>query len=179
MLFDQAAMHSWTDRTRAASREYWSVRVPVLISDPFLKSPPARQRRQFWTCDIGYTGAAYCLENHLREAGLDPAVWSFERTVANRSSLRPDKVHLPARQVRLWIPCDTSDKQTRYLMFDPHPGVVFGAPRKVLDPEFDRPLIGMKLLANSGLKIELDFVAKTFSIWLMDEHSPNLITVPK
>ena len=43
------------------------------------------------------------------------------------------------------------------LMFDPHPGVVFGAPRKVLDPEFDRPLIGMKLLANSGLNSTVMF----------------------
>ena len=38
------------------------------------------------------------------------------------------------------------------------------------DPEFHRPLVGMRALLRARLRVELDFVGKTLSLWTPD-HS--------
>jgi hypothetical protein len=40
------------------------------------------------------------------------------------------------------------------------------------DPEFQRPLIGIRALRSAGLRAEIDFRQDTISIWTPDAAAP-------
>lgn len=37
------------------------------------------------------------------------------------------------------------------------------------DPQFQRPLIGIRALRSAGLKVEIDFFHDTVSVWIPDK----------
>jgi hypothetical protein len=167
LLVENLGFHVWQDNTRIPPRRYWSVKVPVIIAAPGLSAPPASGRVQLWTLDIGYSGNAFCYEQHLVGAGLRREKWQLTGTVTHRSVLSQEKRQGVLCQVDFWLLCssDRNAKRPRFYRLEVAPGIGVNCERRTLGPEYDRPLIGMGLLMKARLKIDLDFEARSVSIW--------------
>jgi len=82
-------LHTWTDRTRTPPLTYWSIPLPVFVTDPGLNAPPAGAPLQDWLLDTGNTGEAFAWRHHLLQAGLDPDVRRLPGHIRIASALHP------------------------------------------------------------------------------------------
>ncbi|HZW33320.1 MAG TPA: hypothetical protein VFF52_21560 [Isosphaeraceae bacterium] len=74
------------------------------------------------------------------------------------------KTQAPVRLANLWL-LSTIAHQAPFLLRLVG-GIVFNDKRVVTpDPELHRALIGMRPLIRAGLKLEVDFASRTFSLW--------------
>jgi len=46
------------------------------------------------------------------------------------------------------------------------PGILYHNVTSLPDPQFNRPLIGLKALREAGLRVEIDFAADVVSVWM-------------
>lgn len=99
----------------------------------------------------------------VEDAGLDPDTGRVASAWL-RGSASVGGVRAPVPGADLWLVSNLSHQSPFYLRL--RGGVTFRDQRVAApDPEFHRPLLGMRPLIRAGLKLEVDFAARTFSLW--------------
>ena len=164
LFIHRVPFHVWTDHSRTPSIDYWSIRLPVIPAEPGLLAPPPAVQPQEWVLDTGNTGEALAWRQHLITAGLDPGV-GRAGTVGITSTLGSKKQFVPIRQADLWLVSNIPALASSPFRLEPFPGIPFRDVAQHPDPQFQRPLIGMRVLRRAGLLVELDFAGDTVSIW--------------
>src|SRR5436305_461339 len=101
LFIDRLPFHQWTDPTRTPPLTYWTVVLPVMVTEPTLLAPPPVAGVQEWALDTGNRGEALAWRYHLVQAGLDPGQRRMPqgmtiRTVAGR-------LNVPVRDTDLWL----------------------------------------------------------------------------
>ena len=164
LFIDHLPFHFWTDNTRTPPVQFWSIRLPVIVSESGLLAPPPNAQPQEWVLDTGNTGDAFAWRQHLIVAGLDPGIGrAGSRGVA--SSMGGPKQILPIRSADLWLVSNLAALAATPYKIELNPGIPFRDVPTVPDPQLERPLIGMRALRRARLRIELDFTSDAVSIW--------------
>jgi hypothetical protein len=163
LLIDRLPFHQWVDRTRQPPREHWSIRLPVLISAPGLDAPPAGATIQEWVFDIGFTAQAFAWRWHLENAGIDLELWDVPSNSSVRSSIDNRKEPVRICQVDVWLPEFPTRNDGRIERLDLE--VMYRDISNRPDPQLNRPLLGLRSFMSVGVKAEIDFLAKTTSMW--------------
>ena len=170
LFIDRLPFHQWTDATRTPPLTYWTVVLPVILTEPTLQAPPPVTGVQEWALDTGNRGEAFAWRHHLVQGGLDPDQGRMPqpmtiRTVAGRLSV-------PVRDADLWLVSNIPALQPTPYRISLHRGLPFFDVPTPPDPQFQRPLIGIRALRSAGLRVEIDFAADTVSVWTPDVPSP-------
>jgi hypothetical protein len=167
LFIDRLPLHRWTDHTRTPPRSYWSVALPVLVTEAGLAGPPTGAPLQQWFFDSGHFGEAFAWRYHLLSAGLDPDL--------NRSPVRVrvttsvgGRALVPIRQADLWLVSNLPAYRHTPCRLPLERGIPFQNIATLPDPQFNRPLIGTGALRRARLRIEIDFGADTVSVWTPD-----------
>ncbi len=170
LFIDRLPFHRWTDPTRSPPLTYWTVVLPVMVAEPSLPGPPPVAQVQEWVLDTGNRGEAFAWRHHLMLAGLDPDQGRLPQAMTIRTVT--GKVTVPVRDADLWLvsnlPVSPPDPYRIVL----HRGLPFMDVPTVPDPQFQRPLIGIRALRTAGLKVEIDFANDTVSVWTPDPGGP-------
>ncbi len=170
LFIDQLPFHCWTDPTRSPSLSYWTVVLPVLVTEPSLTGPPPVTGVQDWVLDTGNRGEAFAWRHHLLQAGLDPNQGRLPQPMTIRTVT--GKVTVPVRDVDLWLVSNLPLSPPDPYRIVIHRGLPFLDVQIRPDPQWQRPLIGIRALRTAGLKVEIDFAHDTVSVWTPDPTSP-------
>lgn len=165
LFLDRLPFHRWTDQTRTPPRDHWSVVLPVLLGASGELGPPVRGTPQEWALDTGNRGEALAWRHHLLAAGLDPGAERTEDQVLITTALA-QRERLPVRTATLWLLSNLPEFQGQPWPLFLNPGIAFRDVPGLPDPEFHRPLIGLRALRRAGLKAEIDFGRDTVSVWV-------------
>ncbi|HEY7428447.1 MAG TPA: hypothetical protein VH682_29715 [Gemmataceae bacterium] len=87
------------------------------------------------------------------------------RTVAGRLSV-------PVRDADLWLVSNIPTLSPMPYRLSLHRGLPFHDVPTLPDPQFQRPLIGIRALKSAGLRVEIDFAKGTVSVWTPDPAAP-------
>lgn len=163
LFLDRLPLYSWIQEQGGLTYRHWSVSLPILVTPRHGDVASAlRSRVQRWVFDPAYTGEAYAWRSHLEEAGLDPTVG--QRGIARSRSAFGNEERLPIRSASLWLVSNLPGLHDQPFLLPLLSGIVFrDAPAP--DPEFHRPLLGVRLLLRAGLKVQTDFARATVSVW--------------
>jgi hypothetical protein len=101
LLIDRLPFQYWTDSSRSPPLAYWTVVVPIMITEPSLASPPSVAHLQEWVLDTGNRGEAFAWRHHLMQAGLDLDAGRLPQAMTIRTVT--GKVVVPVRDVDLWL----------------------------------------------------------------------------
>jgi hypothetical protein len=170
LFIDRLPFDQWTDRTRTPALRYWTVVLPVILTEPTVLNPPPTAGVQEWVVDTGNRGEAFAWRHHLTQAGLDadrgrmPQAMTI-RTVAGR-------LNVPVRDADLWLVSNLAILQPTPYRITLHRGLPFHDVPTLPDPQFQRPLIGIRALRSAKLRVEIDFDADTISVWTPDVPTP-------
>jgi hypothetical protein len=167
LFIDRLPLHSWTDQTRTPPLTSWSVRLPGLVTEPGLSVPPAGIPLQEWVFDPGNTGDAFAWRHHLLQAGLDPDTGRGPHHVRMRVA-GGIPLQLPLRQADFWLVSNIPSLQANPFPLRLGQGIPFVDLPTRPDPQFDRPLLGIRALRRARLRVELDFDGDTVSVWTPD-----------
>ena len=74
---------------------------------------------------------------------------------------------VPLRDVDLWLVSNLLSSPDPYRVVL-HRGLPFQDVHAIPDPHFQRPLIGIRALRAAALRVELDFLQDTVSVWTPD-----------
>ena len=143
---------------------YWDVLLPVLLTEPGLPAPPANVPRLEWLLDTGNRGEAFAWRWHLLDGGLDPDVQRLPVNVRVTSVLGHQQV-VPLRAADLWLLSNLPAFHGQPYRMSFSRGLAFKDVPTLPDPKRNRPLIGVRLLRQAKLKVELDFTNDTVSVW--------------
>jgi hypothetical protein len=154
----------WIDQTSTPPNTHWSVVLPVIVSDPGLAAPPSNAPIQQWVLDTGNRSAAFAWRQHLIDAGLDPDVLRHP-TDMNVTTSVGGKTTVPVRLADLWLVSNLATSTGATYHMAVVPGILFRNVSALPDPQFHRPLIGLKALRDAGLRVEIDFAADVVSVW--------------
>jgi hypothetical protein len=170
LFIDRLPFNRWTDPTRSPALTYWTVVLPVIVTEPTLLTPPPVTLVQDWVLDTGNRGEAFSWRHYLIQAGLDPDQGRMPqfmtiRTVAGR-------LIVPVRDADLWLVSNLPTLQMNPYRITLHRGLPFHDVATLPDPQFQRPLIGIRALRAAKLRVEIDFVKDTVSVWTPDPPSP-------
>jgi hypothetical protein len=170
LFIDRLPFHRWTDFTRTPPSSSWSIVLPVVLAEPMLLSPPPGAPVIDWVVDTGNRGEAFAWRHHLIQAGLDPDQGRMPlpmmiRTVAGRLTV-------PVRDTDLWLVSNLQAVRPAYFRMVLRRGLPFLDVPTRPDPEFQRPLIGVRALRAAGLRLEIDFASDTISVWTPDPPIP-------
>jgi hypothetical protein len=171
LFLDRFPFHCWTDHTRIPPQEHWSVVLPVVLTEPGLATPLPAAPTQLRVFDTGTRGEAFAWRQHLVSAGLDPDTDRYPQSVTITSAVG-GKEALPIRPALLWLVSNLPAFQGTPWRLELLPGLPFRDAPNYPDPEFHRPLLGLRPLLRTGLKVELDFARKTVCLWTPD--SPDV-----
>jgi hypothetical protein len=171
LFIDRLPFVSWTDQTRTPPRTHWSVVLPVLVSEPGLPGPPPNAPLLYWALDTGHRGAALAWRRHLLDAGLDPDVQRVRGGV-NITTALGGRTPVPVRLADLWLVSNVPALAGAVWRLELDPGVAFNDVMALPDPNFNRPLIGLRTLRTAQLRVEIDFNASTVSVWTPDPQAP-------
>ncbi len=166
LLIDRLPFHSWTDASRSPSLTYWTVVVPIMVTEPTLAGPPAAGRMQNWVLDTGNRGEAFAWRHHLVLAGLDPDAGRLPQPMTIRTVA--GKIVVPVRDVDLWLVSNLAAGAPPPHRIVLHRGLPFHDSPTIPDPHFQQPLIGVRALRSAGLRVEIDFARDTLSVWTPD-----------
>ncbi len=170
LFIDRLPFHCWIDSTRTPPLSQWTIVLPVVLTEPTLLNPPSVTTATDWVLDTGIRGEAFAWRHHLVQAGLDADQGRLPlpltvRTVAGRLTV-------PVRDADLWLVSNVPAlRPTPYRMIL-HRGLPFRDVPSLPDPEFQRPLIGIRALRAAGLKLEIDFANDTISVWTPGRYVP-------
>jgi hypothetical protein len=167
LFLDRLPFRRWTDNTRTPPREHWSVVLPVLLTEPGLTAPPTNASLHEWVFDTGTRGEAFAWRQHILAAGLNPDADRLPSPV-RVTSAAGGKETLPVCAADLWLISNLSAPPAPWHM-ELLPGPPFRDVPALPDPEFHRPLVGMRALLRARLRVELDFDGKTLSLWTPDD----------
>jgi hypothetical protein len=135
----------------------------VLLTDTGLPSPPLLSVQE-WVFDTGHTGDGFCWRYHLEVAGIDPDVQRAASMMRLRVS-GGQPIWVPVREMDLWLVSNIPSLQGNPFRLSLNRGIPFIDLPNRPDPQYDRPLIGMRALRRAGLRVELDFANDTVSVW--------------
>jgi hypothetical protein len=170
LFIDRLPFHVWIDPTRNPPLTNWTVILPIMLAEPILTNPPSVTLVQDWALDTGNRGEAFAWRHHLVLAGLDPDQGRLPqpmtiRTVAGR-------VSVPVRDVDLWLVSNLTTSPPPPYRIVLHRGLPFQDAVIVPDPQFQRPLVGIRALRAARLRVEIDFANDTVSVWTPDPSNP-------
>jgi hypothetical protein len=167
LFIDRLPLHCWTDNTQTPPRTYWSVAVPVLVTEVGLAVPPSGMRVQQWFIDTGSFGEAFAWRSHLLSAGLDPDQNQWTSSIVVTSSVG-GRLQVQVRQADLWLVSNVPAYQNTPYRIGLERGIPFRNVPTLPDPQFNRPLIGMRALRRARLRVEIDLANDTVSVWTPD-----------
>src|SRR3954451_12775079 len=101
LFIDRLPFHQWTDPTRTPALTYWTVVLPVILTDPTLPTPPPVTGVQEWVVDTGNRGEAFAWRHHLAQAGLDPDRRRLPQPLTIRTV--SGRLNVPVRDTDLWL----------------------------------------------------------------------------
>src|SRR5262245_12625859 len=141
-----------------------------MIAEPTLTAPPPVALVQEWALDTANRGEAFAWRHHLVQAGLNPDQGRLPqpmtiRTVAGR-------VNVPVRDADLWLVSNLTVSPPPPYRIVLHRGLPFQDVPTVPDPNFQRPLVGIRALRAARLRVEIDFAQDTVSVWVPDPGGP-------
>ena len=166
LFIDQFPFHCWTDATRTPPLSHWTIVLPIVLTEPMLLNPPSVTTATDWALDTGNRGEALAWRYHLIQSGLDPDQdrLPFPRSIRTVAG----QLTVPVRDADLWLVSNVPALQATPYRMVLHRGLPFRDVPSRPDPEFQRPLIGMRALRSAGLKVEIDFANDTISVWTPD-----------
>jgi hypothetical protein len=167
LFIDHLPLHSWTDNTHSPPRTYWSVGLPVLIAEAGLASPPSGLTEQRWYFDSGNVGEAFAWRHHLIVAGLNPDQNQWSGSILINSSVG-GRIQVPVRQADVWLVGNVPAFQNAPYRLELERGIAFRNVPILPDPQLHRPLIGMRAVRRARLRMEVDFMTDTVSVWTPD-----------
>lgn len=170
LFIDRLPFDRWTDPTRTPPLSYWTVVLPVMVAEPSLLGPPPVAQVQNWVLDTGNRGEAFAWRHHLLMAGLNPDQSRLPQPIVIQTVA--GKVTVPVRDADLWLVSNLAVSPPPPYRIVLHRGLPFHDVTKVPDPQFQRPLIGVRALRAAGLKVEIDFGRDTISVWTPDMAIP-------
>jgi hypothetical protein len=141
-----------------------------MVTEPSLSAAPAISRVQDWVLDTGNRGEAFAWRQHLLLAGLDPDRGRLPQSMTIRTVT--GKMSVPVRDVDLWLVSNLPGSPTKPYRIVLHRGLPFLDTAALTDPNFQRPLLGMRALRAAGLRTEIDFANDTISVWTPDPPNP-------
>ena len=74
LFIDRLPFHTWIDPTRTPALPYWTIVLPMIVTEPTLTTAPPVAQIQDWVFDTGNRGEAFAWRHHLIQAGLDQIV---------------------------------------------------------------------------------------------------------
>lgn len=166
LFIDRLSFHQWTDPTRTPSLTYWTVVLPVILTEPTMLTPPATAGVQDWVLDTGNRGEAFAWRHHLLQAGLDPDIGRMPQPMTIRTVT--GRITVPVRDADLWLVSNIPALSLAPYRITLHRGLPFHDVPILPDPHFQRPLIGIRAMKAAGLRVEIDFVRDTVSVWTPD-----------
>ncbi len=170
LFIDRLSFDCWTDATRSPPLSYWTVVLPVMVTEPSLTVPPLVSLVQEWVLDTGNRGEAFAWRHHLLQAGLDPDLGRLPQPMTIRTVT--GRVIVPVRDVDLWLVSNLPGSPLEPHRIVLHRGLPFQDTPTAPDPHFQRPLVGIRALRSAGLRIEIDFAHDTVSVWTPDAVTP-------
>jgi hypothetical protein len=168
LFIDRLPFHVWTDPTRALPVSYWTLVLPIIIAEPTLTMPPAANAQE-WMLDTGNRGEAFAWRHHLTQAGIDPDQGRLPKPISIRTVM--GSMTVPVRDVDLWLVSNLPNAPDPYRIVL-HRGLPFHDTPAIPDPHFQRPLIGIRAMRAAGLRLEIDFLRDTLSVWTPDVAIP-------
>lgn len=125
---------------------------------------------QDWVLDLGNRGEGYAWRHHLLAAGLD----------LDQNRLQPiaitavvgGKVTVPVRKADLWLVSNLPVFANAPYRMVLQRGLPFQDTAAIPDPQFQRPVIGVRALRRAGLRVEVDFARDTLSVWTPGSMPP-------
>jgi hypothetical protein len=166
LFIHRLPLHCWTDSTQTPPRTYWSVPLPVLVTEPGLAAPPSLPVQQ-WFFDTGCFGEAFAWRSHLLSAGLDPDQNQLPSSMVVTSSVG-GRLQAPVRRADLWLVSNVAAFQNAPYRIGLERGIPFRNVPILPDPQFNRPLIGMRAMRRARLRVEIDLEGDTVSVWTPD-----------
>jgi hypothetical protein len=170
LFIDRLSFDHWADATRSPPLSYWTVVLPVMLTEPSLITPPGVALVQDWVLDTGNRGEAFAWRYHLMQAGLDPDQGRLPQPMTIRTVT--GKSNVPVRDVDLWLVSNLQGQPPEPYRIVLHRGLPFQDTPTIPDPHFQRPLLGMRALRSAGLRVEIDFAHDTVSVWTPDPATP-------
>src|SRR5262249_38267283 len=101
LFIDRLPFHQWTDTTRTPALTYWTIVLPVILTEPTLLTPPQVIGVQAWALDTGNRGEAFAWRHHLTQAGLDPDQSRMPQPMTIRTV--SGRLTVPVRDADLWL----------------------------------------------------------------------------
>lgn len=169
LFIDRLPFRRWTDATRSPAVQHWSIVLPIVLSESSLPNPPAVTGVEDWALDTGNRGEAFAWRQHLILAGLDPD--ANRRPPVNIRTVS-GQVLTPVRDADLWLVSNIPALQATPHRIVLRRGLAFRDMPHLPDPEFQRPLIGLRALRTAGVRVEIDFARDTDSVWTPDPAVP-------
>lgn len=171
LFIDRLPFAYWQDLTRTPPLEYWTVVLPVLLTEAGLLAPPAGTLPQEWALDTGNRGEGYAWRHHLLAAGLDPDQDRWPSPVVITGAVG-GKTTVPVRAADLWLVSNVPAFANLPYRIVLQRGIPFQDTSALPDPQFHRPLVGVRALRRAGLRVDIDFGHDTVSVWTPDPATP-------
>lgn len=163
LFLDRLPFHRWIDATRSPPLPHWTVVLPVMLTDPHLATAPPVAGVQEWALDTGNRGEAFAWRHDLVRAGVDPDRFRLPQTMTVRTV--SGQVVVPVRAATLWLVSNLPALQGTPQRLVLRRGLPFRDTTAPPDPQYQRPLIGLRALRTAGLRVEIDFAQDTISVW--------------
>lgn len=170
LFIDRLPFHQWTDPTRTPALRYWTVVLPVIPTEPTLLTPPAVSGVQDWVLDTGNRGEAFAWRHHLIQSGIDPDKGRMPQPMTIRTV--SGRITVPVRDVDLWLVSNIPSLSLPPYRISLHRGLPFHDVMTRPDPQFQRPLIGIRALRSARLRVGIDFFRDIVSVWTPDPTMP-------
>jgi hypothetical protein len=171
LFIDRLPFAYWEDRTRKPPLGYWTITLPVLLTEPNLLGPPPGAVPQDWALDTANRGEGFAWRHHLLTAGLDPDQNRLASLLPITTALG-GKTAVPVRRADLWLVSNLPAFANAPYRMALQRGLPFQDTGNVPDPHLQRPLIGIRALRAAGLRVEIDFANDTVSVWTPDPGAP-------
>lgn len=166
LFLDRVPFDVWTDATRTPPLTYWSIVLPVVVTEPTLVAPPPVIGVQEWILDTGNRGEAFAWRHHVMQARLDPDQGRLPQPMTIRTIA--GRITVPVRDVDLWLVSNLPVAAPPPYRIVLHRGLPFQDVPTIPDPHFKRPLVGIRALRAAKLRVEIDFANDTVSVWTPD-----------
>jgi hypothetical protein len=167
LFIDRLPFVWWTDNTRTPPQTQWWVVLPDVVTDLGVGTPPLSAPLQYWAVDSAHRGAAFAWRRHLIDAGLDPDVLRLANMASITTALGGETL-VPVRLAALLLVSNVHSLQGATWRIEIDPGLPFNNVTTLPNPNFNRPLIGLRALRRARLRVEVDCDTDTVSVWTPD-----------
>jgi hypothetical protein len=163
LFIDRLPLYYWMPPGALAERPLLSVCLPIIVTDPD-REPHSRARPPRWALDTRFTGEAFAWRHHLELAGLNPEALRSGST--HLTPLGGPQQEFPVRAAHLWLVSNIPALWGTPYHIALEDGIAFRNVRSLPNPQSNCPLLGMRALESSGLKVLIDFAGGTVSVWV-------------